>query len=103
MHKKGRLEDCGALLAVTSAATVANVVKAKQKSFLLYPPFSFSWEAEGVSTYGLLAAAIAATQKPPTYPTAREMLLHCVQVYLALSRRKCKFDIFKIRVSANKI
>ena len=36
-------------------------------------------------------------------PTARERLLHCVQVYLALSRRKCKFDIFKIRVSVDKI
>ena len=39
----------------------------------------------------------------PTYPTAREMLLHCVQVYLALPRQKCKFDIFKIRVSVGKI
>ena len=34
---------------------VANA-KAKQKSSLLYLPFSFSWVAEGVSTYGLLAA-----------------------------------------------
>ncbi|WP_298792846.1 hypothetical protein, partial [uncultured Campylobacter sp.] len=36
-------------------------------------------------------------------PTARERLLHCVQVYLAPPRRKCKFDIFKIRVSVTQI
>ena len=63
--------------------------KPKQKSSLLYPPFSFSWVAEGVSTYEaspsfascyalataegrpspfLLAAASAATQKPSPTP-----------------------------------
>jgi len=83
----------------------------------------FLVKGEGVSTYGLLAA----TSEPKwgaaflcpgltprncrrqtlsqalSNPTAREMLLHYVQVYLALSRRKFKFDVFKVQVSAAQI
>ena len=102
-------------------ATVANVVKAKQKSFLLYPPFSFLRERKGFYLrsvaflcFGFASQLqsrpapvclqlLAQRRRNPTYPAAREKLLHCVQVNLALSRRKCKFDIFKIRVSVDKI
>ena len=30
---------------------VANIVKLSKRVPFLYPPFSFSWEAEGVSAY----------------------------------------------------
>ena len=92
--------------------------EAKQKSFLLYPSFSFSLGEEGVllrlwlvtasrPTYeaspSLLRLCLATAggrpapvclqlraceAETPTYPTARERLLHCVQVYVALSRYK---------------
>ena len=52
--------------------------------------------------------SVAEAKEPPSpltipYPLRREKLLHCVQVYLALSRRKFKFDIFRVRVSVAQI
>ena len=66
LMEKG-LELCSALQ-LSKRVQVQGEATPKQKSFLLYPPFSFSWEVEVVSTYGLLAAASAATQKPPPTP-----------------------------------
>ena len=44
-------------------------------------PFSFLWERKGV----LLTKRRLFLSQALSNPTARERLLHCVQVYLALS------------------
>ena len=74
-------------------------VKPKQKSSLAIYLFSFLWERKGF----LLTKRRPFLSQALSNPTAREMLLHYVQVYLALSRRKFKFDVFKVRVSAAQI
>ena len=78
-----------ALLAVASVAVFlaersesSERSKAKQKSSLLYPTFLFLGWRKGF----LLTKRRPFRPQTPTYPTAREMLLHFVQVYLALSR-----------------
>ena len=59
--------------------------------------------------YALLAVARQSRSKrapsPLTIPQPlrREKLLRYAQFYLALSRRKFKFDIFRVQVSATQI
>ena len=70
--------------------------KPKQKSSLLYPPFSFLRERKGV----LLTKRRPFLSQTLSYPTAREMWRHC---FADAKRRRFKFGVLKVRVSVSKI
>ena len=88
-----------ALLAALKESASTRRGKAEAKELPFVSTFLFSSGEEG---------GVLLTKRRPflsqalSNPTAREMLLHYVQVYLALSRRKFKFDVFKVQVSAAK-
>ena len=72
--------------------------KAKQNRSKRAPFFFFSGE-EGV----LLTKRRPFLSQALSNPTARERLLRYAQFYLVLERRKFKFDVFRVRVSATQI
>ena len=87
-----------ALLAALKESASTRRGKAEAKELPFVSTFLFSLGEEGV----LLTKRRLFLSHALSNPTAREMLLHYVQVYLALSRRKFKFDVFKVQVSAAK-
>ena len=63
------------------------------------PTQNFLWERKGI----LLTKRRPFLSQALSNPTARERLLRYAQFYPVLSRRKCKFDIFKMWVSVAQI
>ena len=68
----------------------------KQNSSLWRSPFSLLWERKGF----LLTKRRPFLSQALSNPTARERWRHC---FASAKRRKFKFDIFKVRISVDKI
>ena len=83
--------------------------KPKQKSSLLYPPFSFLRERKGFYLRSACSYEQSEVERRPflsqtlSNPTAREKLLRCAQFLYVLSHCKFKICVFRMRVSVGQI